>query len=265
MGVHAEDVKRKTFRKVDHGYAVEEVDAFLAELAKAFEQIEVSGLAAAVDAMWAASEPALAHMAAAFTGMLDEKGLIEAVSRLVDVSPRLRKIHGEVETLLRAALLRDVIENEIGGEPRRVLGEDEVMDADELLMEARAAGEVRRQIVQEEMLDAGAVSRLLGSRSVNPRQYANKLRRRAEIIGLRHRNQYLFPAFQFDRDRGRVDPVVLEINQLLRAGDDPWGVASWWLSPNDRLGGRAPKDALQDPDAEKRLVTVARSLIEPLG
>ncbi len=242
MGAHAEDVRRK-----------------------ALERSGVSALAAAVEAIRTANAPSWARMSAAFEQAISEQDVIEAVSRLVDAYPRLRKVHAEIETLLRTALVRDVIEEEIGGEPRHVLGPDEIMDADELLAEARAGGEVRRHILQEEMLDAAAVSRLLGSQSVNPRQYANNLRRRAALIGLRHRNQFLYPAFQFDRDRGRVDPVVAEINQLLAADDDPWGVASWWLSTNDRLGGQAPKDALQDPEARSRLVTIAQSLTEPLG
>ncbi len=44
------------------------------------------------------------------------------------------------------------------------------------------------------------------------------------------------PAFQFDHN-GRAIPVVRTINVLLGAGEDPWGVASWWLSANAWLDG----------------------------
>lgn len=42
------------------------------------------------------------------------------------------------------------------------------------------------------------------------------------------------PAFQFTVGHGHqvVLPVVAEVNQLLDAASDPWGVASWWLSPS---------------------------------
>ena len=39
------------------------------------------------------------------------------------------------------------------------------------------------------------------------------------------------PAFQFD-DTGSPLPVVVEINRLLDAHGDPWGVADWWLGAN---------------------------------
>jgi hypothetical protein len=50
------------------------------------------------------------------------------------------------------------------------------------------------------------------------------------------------PAFQFDA-QGRPVPVVLEINALLDAADDPWGVADWWLGANAWLDG-VPADLL---------------------
>jgi hypothetical protein len=43
------------------------------------------------------------------------------------------------------------------------------------------------------------------------------------------------PAFQFDPS-GRVIPVVLAVNRLLDADEDPWGVADWWLGGNAWLG-----------------------------
>jgi hypothetical protein len=50
------------------------------------------------------------------------------------------------------------------------------------------------------------------------------------------------PAFQFD-GQGRPVPVVLEINALLDADDDPWGVADWWLGANAWLDA-VPADLL---------------------
>jgi hypothetical protein len=39
------------------------------------------------------------------------------------------------------------------------------------------------------------------------------------------------PAFQFG-PRGVPLPIVVEINRMLDAVGDPWGVADWWLHPN---------------------------------
>jgi hypothetical protein len=50
------------------------------------------------------------------------------------------------------------------------------------------------------------------------------------------------PAFQFDAE-GRPLPVVSAINTLLRAAEDPWGVADWWLGANAWLGA-VPADLL---------------------
>jgi hypothetical protein len=44
------------------------------------------------------------------------------------------------------------------------------------------------------------------------------------------------PAFQFGAD-GHPIQVVLRINRILEARDDPWGVADWWLGGNAWLDG----------------------------
>jgi hypothetical protein len=67
------------------------------------------------------------------------------------------------------------------------------------------------------------------------------------------------PAFQFDAS-GLARPIVLLINRLLEAGDDPWGVADWWLGGNAWLGA-APADLLgggRDDD----LVAAAQAELE---
>jgi hypothetical protein len=45
-----------------------------------------------------------------------------------------------------------------------------------------------------------------------------------------------WPAFQFSPD-GVPVPVVREINLMLDAEDDPYGVADWWLGENHLAGG----------------------------
>ncbi|MGW1878787.1 protein kinase domain-containing protein [Streptomyces sp. NPDC001975] len=59
------------------------------------------------------------------------------------------------------------------------------------------------------------------------------------------------PAFQLDPVSGTPYPVVMEINRLLSADEDPWGAADWWLGSNvwldaapARLLGTGVDDAL---------------------
>jgi hypothetical protein len=67
------------------------------------------------------------------------------------------------------------------------------------------------------------------------------------------------PAFQFDSAR-RPRPVVLEVNALLDAEHDPWGVADWWLGLNATLGA-IPADLLGG-DGDDRVRAAARALLE---
>jgi hypothetical protein len=61
------------------------------------------------------------------------------------------------------------------------------------------------------------------------------------------------PAFQFGPTGGPW-PVVREINELLNAAGDPWGVACWWVDPHARLDA-APAALLgQGEDALLHLV-----------
>ena len=98
-------------------------------------------------------------------------------------------------------------------------------------------------VLEHEMLSAEQVADALGSRSVNRRGRASALRKDSRIVGLEVSGRTLYPAFQFDRARARVYPVVVEGNQLLDAANDPWGAASWWLSTSTWLAdGQSPAD-----------------------
>lgn len=50
------------------------------------------------------------------------------------------------------------------------------------------------------------------------------------------------PAFQF-AEAAVPRPIVREINELLDAEGDPWGVTCWWVDPHERLNA-APADLL---------------------
>lgn len=65
-----------------------------------------------------------------------------------------------------------------------------------------------------------------------------------------------FPAFQFGPD-GQPLPVVAEVNRLLDAASDPWGVADWWLGRNAWLA--AVPAGLLGRAGDERLVLAARA------
>jgi hypothetical protein len=47
--------------------------------------------------------------------------------------------------------------------------------------------------------------------------------------------EFQLPAFQFAPGGDPWD-IVMEVNQVLDAADDPWGVMCWWVDPHARLG-----------------------------
>jgi hypothetical protein len=64
----------------------------------------------------------------------------------------------------------------------------------------------------------------------------------AHLISLDGPDGPQLPAFQFDA-AGQAMPIVLDVNALLDADGDPWGVAGWWLGRNAWLG-QAPAESL---------------------
>jgi hypothetical protein len=98
-----------------------------------------------------------------------------------------------------------------------------------------------------------------------PALSAADLRRRGgdpaqeHLIRLEDRDGPRFPVFQFDAS-GRPLRLVLEINALLDADADPWGVADWWLGRNSWLS-RAPAELIGQV-ADELLLASARAVAE---
>ncbi|HJU39635.1 MAG TPA: hypothetical protein VJ724_08685 [Tahibacter sp.] len=83
----------------------------------------------------------------------------------------------------------------------------------------------------------------------NPSQYASRLRRERLLIGVRFRNEYLHPAFQFGTD-GRPMAAVRSLLGILPVTDAGWRAALWCFEPNRKLGDRRPSDVFStDPEA----------------
>lgn len=208
---------------------------------------------------WALAIEQLEH---AEPGRPRVEALIDVIDDVVGVDPELARFRFSLLASMRGALASDPVARQVAGEPRLVIEGVELpgFSAADITRESSVRGLARARIFDEELLAASAVSVLLGSRSKNPRQYANKLRLRGEIVGVPHRNQYLYPAFQFDADAHAVWPAAREINVLLGAASDPWGVASWWIGPSGFLGGRAPKDLLGEDGGHGVLTELAASV-----
>ncbi|MBY6382345.1 hypothetical protein HG717_00130 [Rhodococcus erythropolis] len=79
---------------------------------------------------------------------------------------------------------------------------------------------------------------------------AQKRRQVGELLGLPvgSRPDYRYPEFQLDRDQHKVKDVVVYANKKIRALDDPYGAASWWLTKSDLLDGRSPLADLESGD-----------------
>ncbi|CRK51244.1 conserved hypothetical protein [Rhodococcus sp. RD6.2] len=115
---------------------------------------------------------------------------------------------------------------------------------------------------QHDMLDSTAVSRVLG-KAATSRNTASRLTASGTVIALPASGQKLYPAFQFDASRQEVRPIVRELNRRLGAKDDPWGVASWWLSPTAFADDpRSPAELALAGDMDEELRDMADDLTQ---
>lgn len=129
-------------------------------------------------------------------------------------------------------------------------------------LRTRIADEAIARIWREKVLEPAQVALALGAK-VSNREKASSLRKRSWLLGVPRDRGYLYPAFQIDVARRRLYPEVRHVNETLGAAADPWGVASWWLSTNDRLGAR-PADLVGSRRAEE-LVQAAKAVTAPIG
>lgn len=190
--------------------------------------------------------------------VMQEGALLEFAASL---AARHHAFEGD-ETRLRSwlqllAIQRDIAQK-LGGEPYQVwhdVGQD-------LLTQARLQGEAIQTIWREPMLEPKTVAAALGAKATN-REKVRQYRRRSWLLGLRTGRGYTYPAFQIDGERRDVFPEVRLVNVRLDAANDPWGVASWWVSGNARLGTRPLE--LVGTDRAEDIVTVAGTVTELVG
>ena len=110
-----------------------------------------------------------------------------------------------------------------------------------------------RFIAQTSPLTSAQVGEQAGHRSSNPYATAARWKKAGDIFSVHHRGTEYFPAFQFRE--GRPHPTVKKVLAVLPESLSSWQRALWFVSTNGWLGGKAPADLLDDPDA---IVAVAQ-------
>ncbi len=99
------------------------------------------------------------------------------------------------------------------------------------------------QACPKDDFDRRVQGRLLSLPAITPDEAGPIASASAHLIRLpRPGLTWQIPAFQF-AETGDPWPVVSEVNQLLGAESDPWGVTCWWVDPHARLGA-APAQLL---------------------
>ncbi|MBA2633141.1 MAG: hypothetical protein H0U86_09110 [Chloroflexi bacterium] len=176
----------------------------------------------------------------------DREQMVSLIETLVSSDDELRLVSGTVSSLLRSSLAAEDVRTALAGEAATLDADEEMLTPDDVLRVARVQGEAEASVLRHEVVEASALARLLGSTSVNPREFVRSLRTRGDVVGLPRTGGYLFPAFQVNARRREIWPIVAELNRLLGAKDDPWAVASWWFARDSRLTAE-PCKLVSDP------------------
>src|SRR3954452_5398639 len=96
------------------------------------------------------------------------------------------------------------------------------------------------------LVRAGAVAKRLG---VAP-EMIERLRLGGRLLAVPLKNGFGYPVWQFD-GRGFLSGLATVLRAL--DGDDPWQHVVFFLTPNCRLDGQRPLDALRDGHQQKVL------------
>ncbi len=190
--------------------------------------------------------------------LLKSDDLIDVAAQLASKHPSLRNRLPRLRCLLRwevqsASLLKDL-----------PYGASRVIEASvhSRAVQNQIATEAGYAILEQEFFVSKQAALALGAKGSN-REKVNALRKASVLLGIPRGNKYLYPTFQFDPTKQEIFEEVRQVNQILGSADDPWGVASWWLSSNGRLGTR-PLDAINTGRVNE-VIAAARSLTEPMG
>lgn len=151
---------------------------------------------------------------------LSDQDLVDLVAEEIARRPTLRPVRDDVTALL-------AMSPTLAAQHERAVANPAAAAVARTRIVTSALGGL---VEQHEMLDSTAVSRVLG-KAATSRNTASRLAAAGTVVALPATGHKLYPAFQFDPARQQVRPIVAELNRQLGARTDPWGVASWWLSP----------------------------------
>ena len=188
----------------------------------------------------------------------EQSALLDAAARLVARHQALAGDEEPVRSLLELLASQHELASRLGGEPRRVLDEQERV----LLLQAQIEGEALRAIWDEPMLESRDAAVALGARRENRERCATLPR---TLLAARPAvgSRLSLPGLPVRFGAPRRGARGANGQRAARCRGDPWGVASWWISRNDRLAAR-PCD-LVGTERAGELAAAARALTEPLG
>lgn len=198
----------------------------------------------------------VAHSAA--TGTQDT---IQALLTQLRINPRYSYVADRVRSLLIAAVAPE-------GDPLGDALVGKALTLDSAVRERLLLEDVVQGILEHDMLTTTEVGNLFAGRWKNPSDALAKKAGQSRLLRLAYNRKHLYPAFQFRDVAGAVWPTkvltqVEDINQLLQVNDDPWAAASWWLTPSDSAGGRAPAALIgTDQDRLRQLAEIEMNLID---
>ena len=171
---------------------------------------------------------------------LPDREFVEAIQGALETRGGLADAADEVAVVVRLAMHKQEVLVTLAWPARRITsGASDMLES--TIVEAKAMSTV----LSAEMFDSKAVSKVLGATSSNTRDAASARRARSELVGIPSGTRFLYPAFQLDLRAQRVFPVVAAINRYFEASNDPWGVASWWVTPHPRCMTRALRVLLE--------------------
>jgi hypothetical protein len=194
---------------------------------------------------------------------VNREHLVRLIETLVESDQELQIVSGSIRSLLRSSLAAESVRDSLAGDAAIEDQDDTMLTPDDVLRIARVQGEAQASVLRRDLVDAARFARSLGSKAENPREFARSVRMRGDVVAIPRAGGFLYPGFQIDIVRGALWPIVKEINHRLGAKDDPWGVASWWFTPDSRLGGE-PAAFVGDPTKEPELRAAAARELAPL-
>ncbi len=98
------------------------------------------------------------------------------------------------------------------------------------------------------MLSGAEVAALLGSTAKSPTGFATDRRNAGKLLGIKRKNAFLYPGFQFDPRRGEVLPVILELLEIaVKYGRSAEDLAQWLCAGTGQLDDDRPVDRLGEP------------------